>query len=298
MSPFKLALAQYPITFHQSIDGWKNHTESWVAKAAQSGARLLVFPEYGSMELCSLFPTDLQQNLSLQIAEIKKFQKEFVFTFSQLAQKFQIYLLAPSLPIEEGGKAINRAYFFNPQGEIQFQDKLNMTRFEDEDWSITPGAPILKVFETSLGNIGINICFDCEFPQLAFEQTMSGMQLLLAPSCTASMAGLKRVHVGSQARSLENQIYVGQCSTVGDAAWSPAVDINFGQASVFVPSDLGFPDSGVIAQGELNKSQWVYANIDLSLIDQVRNNGTVFNFKKSKDNSAHNNKFTVNRISF
>lgn len=175
---------------------------------------------------------------------------------------------------------------------------MNMTRFEDEEWSIAPGAPDLKVFETTLGFIGINICFDSEFPQLAFEQAQKGMQLMLAPSCTASAAGLQRVQVGCHARALENQIYVAQCSTVGNADWSPAVDINIGQAKVFTPPDEGFPSHGCTAQGELNKAQWVFADIDLQLINNVRKNGNVFNYKKSVDSMVHNNKFIVSRIKF
>lgn len=298
MSGFKLALAQYPITYHQSFSHWKVHTETWVRQAVDHGAQVLVFPEYGSMELCSLFPKDVQQNLNAQIAELSKIQKDFKSVFSELAKKFKLYILAPTLPVQENSKAINRAYFFNPEGADNFQDKINMTRFEEEEWSISEGVLELKVFETTYGNIGINICFDSEFPQLAFEQAQMGMQLLLTPSCTATAAGLQRVHVGCQARALENQIYVGQCSTVGDAVWSPAVDINIGRSMVFTPPDEGFPSKGNIAEGELNTAQWVYANIDFQLIENVRKNGNVFNFKKSVNSMVHNRKFFVNRIKF
>lgn len=298
MSGFKLALAQYPITYHQSFSHWKTHTESWIHNAVVSGAQILVFPEYGSMELCSLFPKDVQQNLNAQITEMAKIQLAFMSVFSELSKKFKVYILAPSLPVQENSKAINRAYFFNPEGAVNFQDKINMTRFEAEEWSISEGNLELKVFETTFGKIGINICFDSEFPQLAFEQAQLGMQLLLTPSCTATAAGLQRVHVGCQARALENQIYVGQCSTVGAADWSPAVDINIGRSMVFTPPDEGFPSKGSIAEGEPNSAQWVYANIDFQLIENVRNNGNVFNFKKSVDSMVHNKKFIVNLVKF
>lgn len=298
MTSFKVALAQYPITYHQSFSAWKDHTESWIKVAFDNNAQLLVFPEYGSMELCSLFSKKVQQNLNSQIAEISKIQKDFVATFSELSKKYEVYLLAPSIPVQQNSKVVNRAYFFNREGSMQFQDKINMTRFEDEEWCMTSGPLELKVFETALGNIGINICFDSEFPQLAFEQTQKGMQLLLAPSCTASAAGLQRVHVGCQARALENQIYVAQCSTVGTADWSPAVDVNIGQAKVFTPPDEGFPSHGFIAQGELDQAQWVYADLNMQLVDHVRNNGNVFNYKKSSETMVHNKKINVTKIKF
>ena len=53
---FKLAAAQYPIDW---LEGWQAYVEKltgWVEEAAGQGAGLLVFPEYGAMELASLFP--------------------------------------------------------------------------------------------------------------------------------------------------------------------------------------------------------------------------------------------------
>ena len=50
-----LAIAQYPITEHKNWDKWVLHTEKWVAEAVQQKAQLLLFPEYGSMELVSIF---------------------------------------------------------------------------------------------------------------------------------------------------------------------------------------------------------------------------------------------------
>lgn len=93
------------------------------------------------------------------------------------------------------------------------------------------------------------------------------------------MRGLHRVHVGARARALENQCYVVVSQTIGDAPWSLCVDKNQGIAAVFGPPDLGFPEDGIVAQGELNKPSWVYADIDLKKIEEVRTKGAVFNYK-------------------
>jgi predicted amidohydrolase len=66
---------------------------------------------------------------------------------------------------------------------------------------------------------------------------------------------------------------------VGSVEWSPAVDVNRGAAGVFGPPDLGFPEDGVIAQGEMDKPGWIEARFDLDTIARVRAEGQVFNHR-------------------
>jgi predicted amidohydrolase len=78
---------------------------------------------------------------------------------------------------------------------------------------------------------------------------------------------------------LENQCFVVQSPTVGNAPWSEAVDVNVGAAAIYTPVDRGFPDNGIAAIGELNVTQWVYADISLTGIAKVRAEGQVFNYR-------------------
>ena len=128
-----------------------------------------------------------------------------------------------------------------------------MTRFENEDWGIVAGDR-LNVFVTPLGRLAVLICYDSEFPLLARAAVEAGAQVLLVPSCTETMRGYWRVRLGSQARALEGQCYAVHSPTVGEAAWSPAVDHNRGAAGIYGPPDrhAGFamPEDGVLAIGE------------------------------------------------
>jgi len=160
-----------------------------------------------------------------------------------------------------------------------------MTRFERDQWSIS-GADELKVFDTALGRIGIQICYDAEFPLPARAQAEAGMQLLLVPSCTDAAAGYHRVRVAAQARALENQCYVLLSPLVGEAPWSPAVDVNFGAAGVYGPPDRGFPQDGVLAQGTLDEAGWIYAEVDTDKVAQVREQGQVLNYRHWPEQGA------------
>ena len=101
------------------------------------------------------------------------------------------------------------------------------------------------MFDTALGRIGVLICYDSEFPLLARAQIEAGAQLLLVPSCTDSLHGYWRVRLAAQARALEGQCYAIQAPLVGNAEWSPAIDINRGAAGIFGPPDGAFPDDGI-----------------------------------------------------
>lgn len=151
-------------------------------------------------------------------------------------------------------------------------------QIETERWGIGAGNT-LRVFETALGRFGINICYDSEFPLLARAQVEAGAEFLLVPSCTDGLAGYHRVRIACQARALENQCYVIQAPTVGEAPWSEAVDVNVGAAGVFGPPDRGFPDDGVVALGTLNEPGWLYADIDLTRVATVRTQGHVLNHR-------------------
>lgn len=279
MSVFKLATAQYDIGFFTQWEEFVDKLESWVSNAAQQNAKLLVFPEYGSMELASLFGEAIYSDLNKQLHAMQTLLSKWHDLHEELAKRYNILILASSFPTEQSdGRFLNRANLFGPDGLIDYQDKLMMTRFENEQWHISGGEQI-KVIDTDLGRIGIHICYDSEFPMIANQQVAAGADLLLVPSCTDTQAGFHRVRIGCQARALENQCYVVQSPTIGNAPWSEAVDVNTGRASVYTPVDYGFPDNGILVEGKDNEAGWVYATVDLTEIARIREEGQVFNYR-------------------
>ncbi len=275
----KIASAQYDIGFFKDWTEYQRKIEQWVAEATAAKANILVFPEYASMELASIFGEGVYISLSAQLKAMQTLHKDFVALYQRLAWENRCLIQPGTFPVLlEKDEYRNRAYLFKPDGSHAFQDKLQMTRFENEQWLIKSGGE-LKVFDTDLGKIGINVCYDSEFPLLARKQVEAGADLILVPSCTDTLAGYYRVRIGCQARALENQCYVVQASLVGNAPWSEAVDVNIGAAGVYTPVDRGFPDNGILAIGELNTVQWVYADISLSAIATVRQQGQVFNYR-------------------
>jgi predicted amidohydrolase len=270
----KLALAQYPITRFDDFPQWQAHAGSWVAEAVERGATLLMFPEYGGMELTALLPEALQRDLRGQIAALEQFLPGFVATWSALARNHGVHILAPTLPAMTGGLARNRAYLFAPSGRSAYQEKRQMTRFEREQWGIYGGSA-LRIFDLGEAKVGVAICYDIEFPLIAHAMAKAGADLILAPSCTDTIAGANRVHVGARARALENQAYVAVAPTVGSAPWSPAVDTNTGWAALYSAPDVGLPQDGIIVRGTLDEPGWVLTEPDFGRLKSARRHAQV-----------------------
>ncbi|MBA4353671.1 MAG: amidohydrolase [Novosphingobium sp.] len=273
---FTIAAAQYPIDW---LDGWDDYAAKltrWVDEAAAAGAALAVFPEYGAMELASLNPATMG-DLARSIETVSALLPRVDALHGELAARTGMHILAASAPRKDGdGQFRNAARLFAPNGKRGVQDKLVMTRFEREEWGVAAGDR-LRLFDTALGKIAVNICYDSEFPLLARACVEAGAQVVLVPSCTDTMHGYWRVRIGAQARALEGQCHVVQAPTVGEAAWSPAVDVNRGAAAIYGPPDRGMPDDGVLAMGAEGASQWVFAQVDTALVANLRADGGVLN---------------------
>ncbi|MGR8998366.1 MAG: carbon-nitrogen hydrolase family protein [Gammaproteobacteria bacterium] len=275
----KIASAQYDISFLKNWQAYQLKIERWVAEAKMHDAGILLFPEYASMELASLFGPEIYSSLSKQLASMQSLHDDYITLFRTLAQKYQCIIQSGTFPVRIDSRIYrNRAYLFMPDGQFDYQEKIMMTRFENEQWLIKGGNE-LKCFDTEYGRIAINICYDSEFPLLARKQVEAGCTLILVPSCTDTLAGYHRVKIGCQARALENQCFVVQASLVGNAEWSEAVDINVGAAAIYTPVDRGFPDNGILSVGTINAVQWVIAEISPNDCATVREQGQVFNYR-------------------
>lgn len=276
MRTVRIAAAAYPFDWFDDISDYEAKLSAWVAEAADCD--LLVFPEYGAMELASLGGPEIASDLEQSLHEVARHEAARDALHIRLAAEHGVHILAASGPAFVTERPVNRAVLFGPSGRLGHQDKQIMTRFEREDWHVR-GAPGLSVFDTPIGRLGITICYDSEFPLLARHLAEAGVEILLTPSCTDTVAGFNRVRIGSMARALENQCVVVQAPTVGTCEWNDAIDENRGKAAIYAPPDGLWPETGIIAEGQMDQPGWVKAEIDLDLIAQSRTNGNVLLFK-------------------
>ncbi|MCT8161692.1 carbon-nitrogen hydrolase family protein [Pseudoruegeria sp. SHC-113] len=282
----KIASAAYPIDWLASPEALRKKLARWVAQAAQAGADLLVFPEYGGMEWASLAGEAVRgdQAACTDAAAAQWDLADGIL--AALAADHGVHILGPSAPVDGGnGTHINRAGFYRPDGARAHADKQIMTQYERDSWSLRAGdGPALV--ETPFGRIGILICYDSEFPLLARALAEAGAEILLVPSCTDALMGYHRVRVGCMARALENQMVVVHSVTVGPVDWCPAVDENHGAAALYGPPDHGFPPDGVLMQGPMDTPGWTIAEVDIEAVRRVRREGQVRNLTHWPEQAA------------
>lgn len=275
-APLRVAAAQYPLDPPADFAAWEAKVSAWVAEGAATGAALLVFPEYGAMEMAAAAGPAVAASLAQSLAAVADRLDDMDRVHVTLARRHGVHILAASGPRRRAdGAFVNTARLITPTGRIGRQDKLIMTPFEHA-WGIVPGGP-LRVFDTALGRLAVAICYDSEFPLLVRAQVEAGAEVLLIPSCTEWLSGYHRVRAAAAARALEGQFATVMSPTVGLAPWSPAVDRNSGAAGIYVPPDRALSLTGVVAEGERDAPGWVAGTIDRAALEALRASGEMRN---------------------
>lgn len=271
----RVASLQYFIRPVQTFEQFRDQVDALVETAADYKAQLVVFPEYFTIQLLTLGNT--KRPIQDQIRDLAAQVPRFIEMMSALARRESIYIVAGTIPSIDGldsGIVHNDCFVFSPKGEYEVQGKLHMTRFENEEWKVSPRST-LKVFDTDFGPFAVAICYDVEFPEIARGAARQGAHILVVPSCTDDRQGYFRVRYCAQARAIENQMYVIHSGTVGSIPTVPAVSLNYGCASILTPSDFAFSRDGILAEGIPNQEMMVVGELNMKTILDTRTNGTV-----------------------
>lgn len=144
---------------------------------------------------------------------------------SFLAEKYHMYLLAGSMPeTDQAGRIYNTAYLFDRNGkQIAKHRKIHLfdidikgKQYFRESDTLSPGE-CCTVAETEFGKVGICICFDFRFPELARKMVLEGAEILLVPAAFNTTTGPAHWELMNRARAVDNQCYVAATSPARDA---------------------------------------------------------------------------------
>jgi predicted amidohydrolase len=276
----RVATVQYWIRPVDSFDDFHDQVKGLVDTAADYDCALIVFPEYFTLQLLTI--GDTSRPAWQQVRGLARLVPRYVEMMSDLAIRSRMYIVAGSIAAldEDGDTLYNDSYIFGPSGDHVTQGKLHMTRWEAEDWRVSPRKGI-HVIEAAFGRMAVAICYDVEFPELARAAAHQGCYMLIVPSCTDDRQGFLRVRYCAHARAIENQMFVVHSGTVGSLPQVPSVSLNWGQASILTPSDFAFARDGILAEGNANQEQMVIGELDLDLIRESREEGTVLPLRDS-----------------
>ena len=269
----RVAAVQYKVRRIKDFQEFAEQVEYFVETAFEYRADFVLFPEFTTMQLLS---QETLRNLpSLEgILRLAALTDEVLGLFRRLAKDYGIHIIAGSHPMHIEGKLMNASPLILPDGSYVLQPKLHITPSERRYWGIV-GGHRLQVFPTAKAKVGILICYDAEFPEAARYLADQGAEIIFVPYCTDDRQGYFRVRCCSQARAIENQVYVATAGIVGNLPSVAAMDIHYGRAAVFSPADFEFARDGIQAEADGNVEMLLVTDLDINDLYRSRSAGSV-----------------------
>ena len=235
-----------------------------IEEAVSNGAQIVVLGEY--------FNTMYNKEWTLKDAEslTETTNSPTLDFLKEISKRLQIYLIAGSIP-ERGpeGKIYNTSLALNKNGEIVAQcrkihlfdiDIPGKITFKESEYLI-PGNQV-TTFDTEFGTVGLGICYDIRFPELALLMAQKGAKLIVYPGCFNQTTGPLHWELLIRSRALDNQLYVVGCST-SRFKEDPAMYQAWGHSTCVDPMGK------VIATCEQDPTI-LYAELDFKYLEDMR----------------------------
>ena len=255
MTKIKLALCQ--INVIDDKDANLENARLMINKASQK-SDFIVLPE--------MFNCPYSNDKFIEYCEEEK-GSYTLDKISSLALENNVYILAGSIPEKEDDKLFNTSYLFDRQGkiiakhrkmhlfDIDVKDKIT---FKESD-VLTAGNEF-TIADTEFGKVGIGICYDIRFPELARIMTENGALILFYPGAFNMTTGPAHWQLLFRSRALDNQVY---CVGVAPALNKDASYHSYGHSIVTSPWGEVLAEAG-------QKEETIFCEIDLSEIKKVR----------------------------
>lgn len=271
----RIGCVQWQMREMQSVEDLLQQVEYFIDALSDYRCDVALFPEFFNAPLMGM---ETHNNSMEAVRFLARYTPGIRDAISRLAVSYNINVVAGSMPfVDEDEELYNVAYLCKRDGTVESQYKLHPTPHEKKDWSMQ-GGDSLHLFNTDFGRIGILICYDVEFPELARLLSEKEMQILLVPFWTDTKNGYLRVRRCAQARAIENECYVAIAGNIGNLPKVDSVDIQYGQTAVFSPSDFAFPHDAIMAETTPNTEMTLIVDVDLNKLQELQNEGSVRNY--------------------
>lgn len=271
----RLATCQLQARPVKDFDEFIRNIEYFVDVASGYRSDFVVFPELFTLSLLSFEKRDLTPMEAID--RLTEHRKPLVDKLSELALSYNINIVAGSHPTRtDDGDIQNVAYVCLRDGSVHAQEKIHPTPNEAYWWKIKGGDGV-DVIQTDIGPIGVLICYDSEFPELARRLVDEGARIIFVPFCTDNRQGYMRVRYCAQARAIENQCFVVMSGNVGNLPGVDNMDIQYAQSCILTPCDFPFARDGIAAEASENIETLTIADVNLADLTWARAEGTVRN---------------------
>ena len=271
----RVAAVQFQMRAVETLGEFEHNVEYFVEVCSDYRADFCVFPEMFTVSLLSLEKKKLSPAESVEA--LSRHTPRFLKFMSELAVGYNINIIGGSHPtLTDDGDIQNVAYVFLRDGSVHSQEKIHPTPNERFWWNIKGGDSV-RAIPTDCGPIGVLICYDAEFPELARRLTDEGAKILFSPYATDDRTGHLRVRYCAHARAIENQVYVVTAGNVGNLPGVENQDINYAESAVITPCDFPFARDGLAAVATENVETIAVADLRMDDLMASRHSGTVRN---------------------
>lgn len=265
----RVATTRYPLEIHDSIGQVSKKLEAICTQALD--ADFLVLPEYAGLEWVWPHKKSFKENVEFfQTSGLEAYKSALL----SLAKTNKMIIIGGSVPVYDT-QYYNRCYVAYPSGKLSWQDKIYLTPSEKAvAW--LKSSDTLKIFDSDFGKFGVCVCYDSEFPELTSQAVFGAANVLFIPSYTDSTHGAQRIQIAARASAMENQCFTVTATCAGKVACDEFDGMATGDAGIFTPVDIGFPENGILEKTK--NTSIAMATLDIKLISQVRSSGQVRNF--------------------
>ncbi len=192
---------------------------------------------------------------------------------AEYAKKYQMVMVIPVYEKAMDGVYYNTAAVIDADGKyLGKMRKIHIPHTWPGFWEkfyFKPGNLGYPVFETAYAKIGIFICYDRHFPEGARILALKGAEILFNPSATTAGKSRYLWELEQPAQAVANGVFIGAINRVGtEKPWEFG---RFYGSSYFVD-----PRGKIIAQGSEDKDEVIVADIDLDVIQEVRDGWQFF----------------------
>jgi predicted amidohydrolase len=267
----RVAAVQYEMRPIRTLEEFETQCEFFIDTASEYRADFLLFPELITNQLLALVPAERPPMTARQL---DRFTPRYVEFFGKMAMAYNVNILAGTHLTVEDEHLYNVAYLFHRDGRVDRQYKIHITPSEAKWWGVRGGDRI-ETFETDCGRIGIAICYDVEFPEVVRCMKAQGAEVVFVPYNTDIRSSHLRVKVCSQARAVENHLYLVTAGATGNLPQVEGADIHYAQSAIYTPSDIPFARDGIAAEATPNIETMLVHELDLVVLRKMESAGTV-----------------------
>ncbi|MCK4660215.1 MAG: acyltransferase [Phycisphaerae bacterium] len=234
-----------------------------IARAADEGSQIVCLQElfYGPYFCAEQDPKWYQMVESIPDGPTTRLMCE-------LAKKHRLVLVVPIYEEDMPGVYYNTASVIDADGTYlgKFR-KIHIPHCAPGFWEkfyFKPGNLGYPVFDTSVGKVGVYICYDRHFPEGARALGLGGAEIIFNPSAT--VAGLSEYlwKLEQPAHAVANQYFVGAINR-------PGTEDPWRIGEFYGTSYLCSPRGQMIAEGKRGEDDIVVGDLDLDEIREVRN---------------------------